>query len=148
MKFWTGLNFFQVRIMTGFCDDAHGSSWSVRRKCLIHWVTISCSRKICTMELEVVYVLWTVLPLHACSVAVLEKQCPAHPASTAGSMEESCCCGCTGQPMALWLQFGLAHQWTCATLGRHNSWSCAGFAVSTVPLSILLQSILCSSIIL
>lgn len=132
-RFWSFEldSFFSCRIiMICFCDDAHRSSWSVRRNGLVHWVTINCS-----MMLLLVCVLWTVLPLHACSVAAPEKQCPAYPASTAGSMEESCCCGFTGQPMALWLQLGLVHQWTCAPLGRQNSWSCVGVAVSTNLLS-------------
>jgi len=41
------------------------------------------------------------LPLHVCSVAAPAKQCPAHSASTTGSVEGSQRSGRAGQPVAV-----------------------------------------------
>jgi hypothetical protein len=68
----------------------------VRTNFFIHCVIISCSRKTVYHAARS-----SLCAVHDCSVAVPEKQCPAYSASTADSVEESYCCGCTGQPMAL-----------------------------------------------
>lgn len=126
------ITFFRSRVCDELSRDADGPLWCVLRSFLICRVIINCSEKAlyCGFRNSLFYAQQTVLPLHACSVAAPAKQCPAHSASTAGSMEGAWRCGCTGQPMALWLRHGLVHQWPFAHLGKHKSWFCVGIAVS------------------